>query len=160
MLFNRDIDTWNDIVNQNYDLEFDFIAIDNNGQIGVFSTFNRSYRPQCVTQSFNQFLLLDKLVEMLPKATTACSAKPNKNLASYTTWKRYAESGIFAYDNQDVHRTDEDKQHQYEIIFRPDKPLHVNEVPDLNKYLDIIPRLDLAFGDNIKFDKMQAALIE
>lgn len=39
MLFNQEISTWNDIVNQNYDLEFDYIAIDKTGQIAVFFYF-------------------------------------------------------------------------------------------------------------------------
>lgn len=160
MLFNRDIDTWNDIVNQTYDMEFDFIAIDKLGQLGIFSTFNRSYRPRCVTQSFDQFLKLDKLIETLPKMTTACFAKLVANSASFADWKHYAELGLFAYDNQDVHKTGADKQYQYDIIFRPDTPLHLDDIPGLREHLNIIPRFDIAFGDNIKFDKMQAALIE
>ncbi len=92
--------------------------------------------------------------------TTAYFAKLDKDVVSYVDWKRYAESGLFAYDNQDVHRTDKDKQDQYDIIFRPDKPLRLNQVPKLSEYLNIIPHFDLAFGDNIKFDKMQATLIE
>jgi hypothetical protein len=160
MLFNQEIDTWNDIVNQTYDIEFDFIAIDEVGRLGVFSTFNRSYRPACVTQSFNQFLSLDKLIDTQPKITTACFAKPSANMASFADWKYYAELGFFAYDNQDVHKTKPDKQYQYDIIFRPDTPLHFKQLPQLSEYLNIIPRFNLAFGDNIRFDKMQATLIE
>ncbi|WP_160342072.1 hypothetical protein, partial [Escherichia coli] len=79
---------------------------------------------------------------------------------SYADWKHYAELGLFAYDNQDVHRIDEDKKHQYDIIFRPNIPLHLSQISGLNGYLNIIPRFDLTFGDNIKFEKLQATLIE
>src|SRR3954467_958443 len=109
MLFSRDISTWNDIINQTYDIEFDFIGIDNLGQLAVFSTFNRAYRPACVTQSFEQFLLLDQLLETLPKTTTAIYAKQDNKAISYSDWKRYAELGFFAYDNQDVHRTEQNR---------------------------------------------------
>ena len=160
MLYDQTFATWTDIVNKTHDAEFDFVAFDNKGQIGIFSTFNRAYRPDCVTDSLELFLSLDKLIETLPETTTAISAMFDKDISAFISWKKYASQGFFAYDNQDVHRSDNDKQNQYDIIYRPAVPVYAHEVYGLNDYSSIIPYFDLTFGDNIKFDKLKTALVD
>ena len=156
MLFNREITEWEHIVNESYDIEFDYVAIDRIGQLAIFSTFNRGYKPKNVTKSYEDFLKLDELIQMLPKIT-----KPIQKIKSghiYDDWKKYAELGFYAYDNQDVHRTN--KLERYDIIYQPKEPLKIESQIILKKFENIIPKFDLVFGENLKFLELEKALEE
>ncbi len=154
MLFNREITEWNDIVNETYDIEFDYVAVDKNGKLAIFSTFNRGFKPESVTESFEEFLKLDSLMETLPKLTETILRTESEG--NYEDWKKYAELGFYAYDNRDVHRTN--KLEQYDIIYEPEKPLKLESQTELKRFKNIIPEFDLEFGENLKFAELQKAL--
>lgn len=154
MLFNHSIDCW-PYINQNEDMEFDYIAIDKLGQIAVFSTFNRGYIPECVTKSFEKFLVLDDYIEQLPKISESI-LKKGKNETDFQDWIYYASLGLFAYDNQDVHRVE--KLNQYDIICQPKVPLKIESTSLINDFEEIIPVFDLIFGEDITFESLQKSL--
>ena len=160
MLFSRDTSTWKDIVNQTYDIEFDYIAIDKHFQIAVLSTFNRAYTPSCVTKSFDLFLLLDHFIDTLSKSTNAVYARQDNKGKNFNDWQTYGELGFFAYDNQDVHRLNEKELKQFDIIYKPITPLLSTQLVGLNKFSEIIPRFNLTFGENIKFEDLRRSLVE
>jgi hypothetical protein len=70
-------------------------------------------------------------------------------------WKRWAEKGLFAYDYRDIHRTN--KLEQYDCIAIPEKPLLAKDASVLKDFEKMIPRFDLAFGENITFHQMKNA---
>ncbi|PXY46091.1 MULTISPECIES: hypothetical protein [Flavobacterium] len=156
MLFNREITEWEHIVNGSYDIEFDYVAIDRIGQLAIFSTFNRGFKPKIVTKSFEDFLKLDKFIETLPKIGTPIQKVDNDG--NYDDWRNYAELGFYAYDNQDVHRTN--KLERYDIIYQPKEPLTIENQTELKKFENIIPKFDLVFGENLKFVELENTLKE
>ena len=151
MLFNREITEWEHIINGTYDMEFDYVAIDKTGQLAIFSTFNRGFKPKMVTNSFEVFVELDKLMETLPKLTEAI--RKTESEGDYGDWKKYAELGFYSYDNSDVHRTN--KLEQYDIIYEPKMPLKMESQTELKKFENIIPRFELVFGKNLKFSELK-----
>ena len=160
MLFYHDNSCWDDIVNQTYDIEFDYLAFDCKNQIGVFSTFNRAYTPSCVTKSFEQFMLLDKFLESLTQYSGTVYAKQDNKETNYNDWQKYSELGFFAYDNQDVHRPFGKELMQFDIIYKPIKPIFSTQLLELNKFSEIIPKFSLTFGNDLKFCDLKNSLIE
>lgn len=156
MLFNEQNSNWNNIVNQNYDAEFDYIAIDKIGQIAVFSTFNRGYKPTCVTSSLEKFLELDYYLNQLPKISESLYIKTDKNEIDFQDWVDYSSLGLFAYDNQDVYR--EKKLNQYDIICQPKNPLKI-ESTLLENFKEIIPVFNLVFGGDLKFEILEKSIL-
>lgn len=63
----------------------------------------------------------------------------------------FASRGFFAYDWHDVHRTR--KTHLYELLSRPDTPIHVSELPEqFQSLLRSTSFVDVSFGDSRKID--------
>lgn len=156
MLFNREITEWEHIVNESCDIEFDYVAIDSIGQLAIFSTFNRGFKPKIVTKSFEDFLKLDKFLDTLPKITIPI--KKTESDGDYDDWKKYAELGFYAYDNEDVHRTN--KLERYDIIYQPKEPLKIENQTELKKFENVIPKFNLIFGENLKFVDLEKTLKE
>lgn len=156
MLYNFQKEDWINIINQNSDMEFDYLAIDKIGQIGIFSTFNRGYVPECVTSSFEKFSALNNYIKKLPIASETIFTKKERNEKNYEDWKKYASLGFFAYDNEDVHRTK--KLYQYDIIYIPQTPLKLNSKSIIYDFFDIIPVFNLIFGGDIKFANLEKSL--
>ncbi|WCO03549.1 hypothetical protein [Psychroserpens ponticola] len=145
---------WENIKNQSYDYEFDWFGIDKLGQIAMFSSFNRGFRPKCVTKSLELYKELEEILESLARTTNAI--KITKENSRLDDWIEYSEKGLFSHDLQDVHRTTEKKQ--FDILFKPEKPLTINEL-NLEKFSNIIPKFDFEFGTDLSFGKMENGLI-
>ena len=145
---------WEDIKNQTCDYEFDWFGIDKFGQIAMFSSFNRGFRPKCVTKSLELYKELEETFESLEKMTSAI--KITKENSRLDDWIEYSEKGLFTYDLQDVHRVTEKKQ--FDIFFKPEKPLTINEL-NLEKFSETIPRFDFEFGTDLSFKVMEKGLI-
>jgi len=145
---------WEKIKSQNCDYEFDWFANDRLGQLAMFSSFNRGYRPECVTKSLELYKELEEILENLEKTTKA--TKLTKENCRLDDWIEYSEKGLFSYDLQDVHR--ETEKGQFDIFFKPEKPITINEL-DLEKFSEIIPRFGFEFGTDLSFEKMEKELI-
>lgn len=145
---------WKNIESQYFDYEFDWFGVDKLGQIAMFSSFNRGYRPKCVTKSRELYIELEKFLGNLEKTTKAI--KLTKANCRLDDWIEYSEKGLFSHDLQDVHRTTEKKQ--FDIFFKPEKPITINEL-NLEKFSNIMPRFDFEFGTDLSFEKMEKGLI-
>lgn len=145
---------WENIKSQNCDYEFDWFGIDKIGQIAMFSSFNRGFRPECVTKSLELYKELEETLEGLGKITSAI--KITKENSHLDDWIEYTEKGLFSHDLQDVHRTT--KKNQFDILFKPEKPLTINEL-NLEKFSEIIPIFDFKFGTNLSFEKLEKGLM-
>lgn len=145
---------WENIKNQSCDYEFDWFGIDKLGQIAMFSSFNRGYRPKCVTKSLELYKDLEEFLENLEKTTKVI--KLTKENCRLDDWIEYSEKGLFSYDLQDVHRVTEKKQ--FDIFFKPEKPVTINEL-NLEKFSEIMPKFDFEFGKDLSFEKMKKGLI-
>ena len=145
---------WEMIKNQTCDYEFDWFGIDKLGQLAMFSSFNRGYRPECVTKSFDLYKELEEILKNLEKNTKAI--KLTKEDFRLDDWIEYSEKGLFTHYLQDIHRVNEKKQ--FDIFFKPKKPITIDEL-NLEKFSEIIPKFDFEFGTNLSFEKMEKGLI-
>ena len=146
-------DTWNDIVkNGAYSQELDWFAIDNKGQLGMFSAAMNAPIPDKVMSSLENYEDLKRLIELAPKITSAIVE--TREQGNFDDWIAYAEKGLFAFDFQDIHRIE--KRAQYDLIARPLKPLTLDELnlpTNLNEYL---VRINCDFGSgNLETDKVK-----
>ena len=141
---------WEVMVNQTYEMEFDWVGMDKIGQVGIFSSFNRGFIPDCVKLSYSKYCDLADLINFLPEVTD--SIKVNIGQGILTDWINFSKKGLFGFDYQDAHRVS--KLNQYDLMTRPLKALKANELNALVDYKDIIPRFDFVFDNNISFDKM------
>lgn len=145
---------WEIIIHQACNVEFDWFGIDKLGQVAMLSSFNRGYRPKCVTKSLELYKELEKTLKDLERTTNAI--KITIEDCRLDDWIEYSEKGLFSYDLQDVHRTI--KKNQFDILFKPENPLTINEL-NLDRFTEIIPRFNFEFGDDLSFEKMEKYLI-
>jgi hypothetical protein len=57
-----------------------------------------------------------------------------------------ARRGLYAYDWSDVHRSDGDGIEGYELVARPDRPIHWTELPEPARTAAAAARMEAAFG--------------
>jgi hypothetical protein len=104
-----------------------------------------------VNFSFDNYESLRQKIESTPKTTTAIVETREKG--NFSDWITYAEKGFFAFDFQDIHRSD--KKNQYDLIARPARPLKVDELKLASLLADNLVRIDCDFGDgDLKTDKV------
>lgn len=145
------IEQWDAVINQSYQVEFDWIGIDSLDQIAIFSSFNKGHIPHIVKSSFELYKQLFALIDKFPRFTTAVLV--TKENGVFNDWLVYSQKGLYAFDYQDVHR--ENKFNQYDLISKPVAPLIINQVKNIELYLSIIPRFNLVFNDNISFQQLK-----
>ena len=59
----------------------------------------------------------------------------------------FAERGFFAYDWVDIHRTTANRGHCYEMVSKPDVPIHILELPmEFQTQLWTLTLTELRFG--------------
>jgi hypothetical protein len=144
--------TWDNLIREGaYSQEFDWLAIDNKGQLGIFTATMNAPIPNKVKSSFENYENLRQRIESTPKTTSAIVETREKG--NFGDWIAYAGKGFFAFDFQDIHRTD--KKNQYDLIARPARPLTVDELQLPSLLADSLVRIDCDFGDgDIKTDKV------
>ena len=138
--------TWTESVKSGaYTQELDWFAIDQRGQVGVFSAINEAPIPCQVGTSYELFKELESVILGLPKICDAqLISQANGNLSD---WLNYSRKGLFAFDYQDVHRSIENKLKQYDLISVPSKALHASELNLSEAFKAVIPVLDCDFSD-------------
>ena len=62
---------WQSIINQDDQMEFDWLGIDSLGQLAIFSTFNSGFTPPCVTHSMILYNELVEFIDRLEKTSPA-----------------------------------------------------------------------------------------
>ena len=143
------------MLNQSYDLEFDWFGIDKNHQVAIFSTFNRGYIPRDFFNSLGEFQKLQSIINSLSLNSQA--KQITKYVGDFSDWLRYSTKGLYAYDYQDIHRST--KMNEYDIISIPEKPLLLLENLELKNMMPVLPKFNLIFGENISFENLKQSLI-
>lgn len=146
-------DTWDNLIKDGeYSQELDWLAVDNKGQLGIFTAVMNAPIPDKVKSSLENYQDLQQRIKFRPKTTSAIVVTREKG--NFSDWIAYADKGFFAFDFQDVHRTN--KKSQYDLIARPARPLLIDELhlPLLLKESLAIVDCDFADGD-VKTEKVK-----
>jgi hypothetical protein len=137
-------DTWDHLIKDGaYSQELNWLAVDNKGQLGIFTSLMNAPIPDKVKSSLENYEDLRKRIELISKTTTAIVVTKEKG--NFSDWTAYADKGLFAFDFQDVHRAT--KKNQYDLIARPVKPLTIGELHLPSLLADSVTKLDCDFGD-------------
>ena len=137
-------DTWEEIINYGaYVQELDWYAIDNNGNLGMFSAIMLAPVPEKVKKSYDDYIGLRQLITSLPKSTSFVLTTTEQG--DFSDWTSYAEKGLFAFDFQDVHRSIAKKQ--YDLIARPALPLNFMDINIPTNIQDSLVKLNCDFSN-------------
>jgi hypothetical protein len=143
---------WEDIIeNGAYSQELDWFAVDNTGQLGVFTAVGFAPIPYTVKASLENYIKLKEIIDELPTVT---SAKLNSlEKGNFENWLSYASKGLFAFDFQDFHRTI--TKDQYDLIALPMIPLSLNKLNLPLNLLEYVVQFDCNFKNgNLKTEKI------
>jgi hypothetical protein len=146
-------DTWDNLIKDGaYSQELDWLAVDNKRQLGIFTAVMNAPIPDKVKSSFENYEDLRQRVELTAKTTAAIVVTREKG--DFSDWIAYADKGFFAFDFQDIHRTD--KKNQYDLIAKPTRPLTIDELHLPSLLADSLVKLDCDFGDgDLATDKVR-----
>lgn len=101
--------------------EFDWAAKDTHGSVGYFSTAGVAPVPRTCLSGDSAFETLFEDVMDLPAISTIQIVDTSSR--DISDWIAVAERGFYAYDWSK-------KMSRYELIVRPDQPVHVESLPD------------------------------
>ena len=130
---------WEVMVNQTYEIEFDWIGIDSIDQIGIFSSFNKGFIPDCFKLSYSKYCDLADLINSLPDISDSIIVFTGQGI--FTDWINFSKKGLFGFDYQDAHRVT--KLNQYDLITRPLKALNANDLKTLVDFMELFRDLIL-----------------
>jgi hypothetical protein len=145
------IEDWEAVINNTYEVEFDWIAINHIGQIAVFSSFNKGYIPEKAKTSFELHQMLQSFINSILISTTANLT--TKESGNFKLRLKNSKKGLFTFDYQDAHRNI--KLNRYDLISQPNMPKTVNQLDGIDKFMSIIPTFNLAFDENISFEQLK-----
>jgi hypothetical protein len=135
-------ETWEEIIKDGaYSQEFDWFALDRNGNLGIFSAIMNAPIPESIKASYENYIKVEEIISSLPKSTSHILTTNQKG--NFTDWIAYAEKGLFAFDFQDVHRKESEIKNQYDLVAKPLTPIVVNEKHIL---FDFTIKLDCTFS--------------
>lgn len=135
-------------------MEFDWVGIDVNGHLAIFSSLNTAYTPACVTTSFKLYNELVSFVDVLAKTSSAIKVSNGKG--NYSDWKKFAQKGLFGYDNENIHSTT--NPDRYRLLYKPQTPIIAKYISVLRKFETIIPTFNITFSDFLTFEEMKKSL--
>ncbi len=126
--------------------EFDWLAVDEFGNVGLFSTAGGGYAPGPFLQDPEAHAAAISSVLSLPPTTQAVSY-PAVAQGLANTWKRVAERGLFAFDS------DADGG-PYRRVAVPARPVRLSELPrPVRELANLVPL------PSVDFAKSQAMLV-
>lgn len=135
-----------------YSQELDWLAIDNKGQLGIFTSLLNAPIPNNVKSSFENYIDLSHRIDSAPKITSAIVE--TRERGNFSDWVTYAEKGFFAFDFQDVYRSE--KKNQYDLIARPVRPMKIEEFNLPLQLLGSVVKIDCDFDDgDLDIDKVK-----
>lgn len=109
-----------------YDWDLEWLAVDLDGSIAVFTTGGRGPLPIKGYEEYSREEFSDTVWE-LPKTS---SYELLVDLPRPDDYIQLSEKGFFTYDWADVHRVD-GKHNRYELQSRPTKPLKLDKLPSI-----------------------------
>lgn len=136
-----DESAWEVIRAQSDVAEFDWYACDRNGFVAAINSYGVGPSPSQIRSSRVLYNRLFDFVWSLPVVTTAIQVA---NIGG-KDWLEYAERGLFAYDNGNVHATI--KRNNYELIAKPTTPKLITELRSPSDLKNLIAYLDLDFRE-------------
>jgi hypothetical protein len=102
-------------------LEYDWLAVDSEGLVGLFSTAGGGYAPDAFLTDIDAFDSAIASILSLPACTTAtCNRQLPAGLTN--TWKLVAERGLFAFDSDPLGGP-------YRLIAAPYCPVALQSLP-------------------------------
>jgi len=132
--------------------EFDFLAVDDVGNVAMFSHAGWGPIPRSVVDRWLEATEAVDAVDELP-ATTAAVEVP-KGPGDYTDWLTKVERGLFAYDWHDTYGP-------YRLVAAPQQPRHIDSMPTLRAYGDLVVlRTTFAMHDTIDFSSLGINVVE
>ena len=130
-------------------IDYEWYATDAVGHVAVCTTAGIGLIPVVILADLSATDSLINTVQCLPargRATMLIS------LPRPDDFIRFASSGLFAYDWQDVHRT-RNFSGRYEMISFPDNPIHLTEFPEqFHPLLRSTTLPDIRFADSPNID--------
>lgn len=106
--------------------DYEWYASDAVGHVAVFTTAGIGPMPVTV---LGDLPLTDSLILAVQRLPVRGHAIMLVSLPRPDDFIRFTSRGLFAYDWQDVHRTRGFSNH-YEMLSRPDAPIHLSEFPE------------------------------
>ena len=129
--------------------DYEWYACDALGHVAVFTTGEVGPVPSRVLSSRS---VADTFAGIVKKMSPRGSASMIVSLPDPGWFSHIASCGFFAYDWHDVHRT-VSLRHRYELLSRPDAPIHVTELPEqLQQLVSKTVFADLDFADSREID--------
>ncbi len=125
--------------------ELDWIGVDRVGQLGVFTAIMDAPVPEVVGLSYEWYMELREHIDRLDESIAADLM--TKEDGDFSDWLTYARKGFFAFDFLDVHRTQEPRLDQYDLIARPMEPILLDDLALSDELKRIIPQIDGNFQD-------------
>ena len=107
--------------------DYEWCACDADGHVAVFTTAGIGPMPEAILNELPQMDALMEVVWSLPKKGRADMLV---SLPRPDDFIHFASRGLFAYDWQDVHRVRKLESNRYEMLARPDTPIHLSELPE------------------------------
>ncbi|AKV04452.1 hypothetical protein AKJ09_11115 [Labilithrix luteola] len=103
-------------------VEYDWLAVDSEGVVGILSTAGGGLVPDAVLQNIDAFEPAIDTVLALPACTSAdCTKELSADLTN--TWRLVAERGLFAFDSDYCGGP-------YERIATPHNPVMLEDLPE------------------------------
>ena len=129
--------------------DYEWYACDASGHVAVFTTAEVGPIPLSILSHRPAADAFARDVQAMPPrgSSTLLVSLPDPRW-----FKHIASCGFFAYDWHDVHRSSSFSQ-RYEMLSRPDSPIHVSELPA--QLLPLVSRTTfsgLRFSDSTRID--------
>ena len=105
-------------------LEYDWLAVDAEGLVGLLSTAGGGYAPDAFLADIDAFDAAIAMILSLPTCTTTATCSRELPAARANTWKLMAERGLFAFDS-DPHAG------PYRLIAAPHRPVSLEDLPPM-----------------------------
>ncbi len=102
-------------------LEYDWLAVDADGFVALFSTAGAGFAPEGLLQDPEAFdTAIDALLKMPARTAVdcGCDLPPGR----VNTWRLVAERGLFAFDSDPLGGP-------YRLIAKPHSPVRANDLP-------------------------------
>lgn len=131
--------------------DYEWYATDADGFVAVFTTAGIGPIPLSV---LSVRPLADAFAEAVWQLPARGRATMLVSLPTPDDYIHFASRGFFAYDWHDVHRSW--KTHRYEMLSRPDTPIHVSELPEqFQALLRGTTFGNVSFADSRKLDVVE-----
>jgi len=129
--------------------DYEWYASDAAGHVAVFTTAGIGPMPSVLLGDLS---LTDSLMDAVQHLPARGRATMLVSLPRPDSFIHFASRGLFAYDWQDVHRT-RGFSDRYEMLCRPDTPIHVTEFPEQFHPLLLSTALPgVRFADSLTID--------